>query len=89
MFYFLVDLLNFSVYYNHSTPYRCYQRLLYRPVAKTAGKVSSAEHCDGSHHHFEWIVVISINLCWLRPYKFCAKLQNNYLPINNKKGETV
>lgn len=22
MFYFLVDLLNFSVYYNHSTPYR-------------------------------------------------------------------
>ena len=63
MFYFLVDLLNFSVYYNHSTPYRYYQQLVFQTEAKTAGKASSAEHCDGSHHHFEWIVVISINLC--------------------------
>lgn len=85
MFYFLVDLLNFSVYYDLSF----YQRLIFRPEAKTAGKVSSAEHCDGQHQHFEWIVVISINLCWLRPYKFCAKLQNNYLPIIITKGETV
>ncbi len=60
-----------------------YQRLLFRPVTKTAGKVSSAGYCDGQHQNFEWIVVISINLCWLRPYKFCAKLRNNYLS-NNK-----
>ena len=85
MFYFLVDLLNSSVYYDLSL----FQLQITQPGAKTAGKVSSAGHCDGQHQHFEWIVVISINLCWLRPYKFCAKLQNNYLPINNKKGETV
>ena len=38
MFYFLVDLLNFPVYYNHSIPYRFYQRRITRPGEKLREK---------------------------------------------------
>ena len=38
MFYFLVDLLNSSVYYYHSTYWRFYQRRITRPGEKLREK---------------------------------------------------